>query len=513
MTPPSKLASLAYIEPQQQSMVKQLLREGNYEKALVAAKSYYNVVGLSKTEDAVKLMAEVLTKARGKTIGTAFCKVQLNDTMPIAEIIAPVIGNRVLQSIRIDSSVYDQAIEKLRDNSYSISAQLGCGNLLLLSDRPAEARMCFELALQLVAKSNNGKMSESVRSREAMRGWDGIARTIRDENDSALPADVFVRTIRARAMAQATAVGGTGLVMPEPIRDGANKLMESGIFKDDPGLASFQSPEDPCAKAANDPRLSSWLSKWQSNKDDDAMLRDHRIELQQILGKSNLPCLTLVGIGRAISFQSKDDWTESALYATAALHGHTELAAYPIGASKTRPIIDALNSVQSRLWKITDEGDLTFAEAQYTLNCDLVRWISDNDDDLRDARAYGLVGMAECLWLTGKNDAAVAAAESIDTTLMSIAEKRAASWIRGLSLFSTGRFSEAISQFQAVASDPTYKYSEEACRFLIVCLARSARTDEANDRLDEWIRHYRPSADQVKNVMDRMGIAPVGLSR
>ena len=121
--------------------------------------------------------------------------------------------------------------------------------------------------------------------------------------------------------------------------------------------------------------------------------------------------------------------------------------------------------------------------------------------------------MPRYLWLTGKNDAAVAAAESIDTTSMSTAEKRAASWIRGLSLFSTGRFSEAISQFQDLASDPTYKNSEEACRFLVVCLARFARPEEANDRLDEWIRHYRPSTDQVKNVMDRMGITPVGLSR
>jgi hypothetical protein len=243
------------------------------------------------------------------------------------------------------------------------------------------------------------------------------------------------------------------------------------------------------------------------------MLPDRRAQLLQLLGKTRLSCLSLISIGRAISFQSMDDWTEAAFYATAALHGHRELAGYPDGANESRPIIDALNSVQSRLWKIIDGGDLTFVDALYSLNCDLVRWIPADDSDLQDARAYGLIGRAECLWAMGKNDDAVSAAESIDTASMSAQEKQAAAWIYGLTLFSKDRFSEAINQFQVIATDPSYKYSEDAYRFLIVSLARCARTDEANGRLDDWIRRYHPNSQQVKSVLARMGIAPAALSR
>jgi tetratricopeptide (TPR) repeat protein len=368
--------------------------------------------------------------------------------------------------------------------------------------------MCFELALQLVAKSNNAKTSAAVRTQEAQRALDGVARTIRDENDFALPADAFVLTMRTRAIAQARGGGNRAIVMTDPVCEAAAELAPSGMLNGSLSLASLQSPEDPYIKAANDPSLSAWLNEWQRSRIDVAMLPDRRPQLLQLLGKTRLSCLTLISIGRAISFQSMDDWTEAAFYATAALHGHGELAGYPDGANESRPIIDAFDSVQSRLWKVIDGGDLTFIDALYSLNCDLVRWIPANDGDLQDARAYGLIGRAECLWAMGKNDDAISAAESIDVTSMSIQEKQAAAWIYGLTLFSKDRFSEAIDQFQVVAADPSYKYCEDAYRFLIVSLARSARTDEANYRLDEWIRRYHPNSQQVKSVLARMEIAP-----
>jgi tetratricopeptide (TPR) repeat protein len=538
----SKYADLDRIESQLQSKVNQLMAEGDYEAALANAKSYYNVVELNNTESAIRLVTAVLAKARNPKIADAFSNAQLIDIGALETDDAG--GKNILKTIRIDSTVYEQAIEDLRDKSENTSDQIACGNLLLLTDRPVEAQMCFELALQLVIKNNKDGSPGAQRVNEAARALDGIARAIRDEDESALRADAFVLIIRARSNAQEFGPSSTPMEIPDPIREAAADLTASGIFKDDPRFASLQlgdnpyaqsatdaslgssqssdgssteeasdatppslpSPEDPYIKAANDPSLAAWLREWQRNKVDVALLPDRRAELQQILAKTRLSCLTLIGIGRAISFQSTDIWTESAFYAAAIERGNSELASYSVGAKETRPIIDAFYTIKTRLWKMVDGGDNTFIDALYTLNCDLIHWIPAHDKKLRDARIHGFIGRAECLWAMGKIDDAVSAAESIDTSSLTANEKLSLAWIRGLSLFSKDRFSEAISQFRPVAANPKFIYSQQAYPFLIVSLARSARTDEANSLLDEWIRRYHPNSKQVASVLARMGV-------
>jgi tetratricopeptide (TPR) repeat protein len=540
---PSKFSSMGRIESQLRSTVNQLLAQGDYEAALADAKAYYNVIELKKTQEAVRLVTTVLAKARGEKIAEAFRDSQLVAQAPNPET-DDTGGESVLKTVRIDPSVYEQTIDDLRDESQNTGAQIACGNLLLLADRPIEARLCFELALQLVTKNDSEKAQGVQRVNEAARALEGIARAIRDEDDSAFRADEFVLMIRVRSSVQEIDSTTTPMEIPDPIREAAAKLTPSGIFKSDPRFASLQSPddpyteavidtapvssqssdgsftdeandlrpsslpspEDPYIKAANDPSLAAWLREWQRTKVDVALLPDRRVELQQILNRTHLTCLTLIGIGRAISFQSTDEWTEVAFYAAAVQHANSELASYTVGAKDSRPIIDALYSVKSRLWKLVDGGDSTFVDALYTLNCDLIHWIPADDRNLQDARTHGFIGRAECLWAMGKIDDAVSAAESINDASLTADEKLSVAWIRGLALFSKGRFSDAITEFQPVADHPQFTYSQQAYPFLIVSLARSDRTDEANNLLDEWIRRYRPNSEQVASVMAHMGI-------
>ena len=144
-----------------------------------------------------------------------------------------------------------------------------------------------------------------------------------------------------------------------------------------------------------------------------------------------------------------------------------------------------------------DNGDRNFVDALYVLNSDLVHWISDDDPSLRDAKAHGFVAEAECLWVMGKTNEALSAAQSINTASMNDEEKRAIAWIRGLTLYSTAQFSAAADQFQIVANYPEFKYGENASCLLAVSLARSQKLDEANIAFDEWVRRYHPN---VKNA-------------
>jgi tetratricopeptide (TPR) repeat protein len=498
------------------------MAQGQYEMALSEAKSLYNVSALAKTSDAVKLMASVLAKARGYAIADQFRREQSSNKLSHLGLGATGPGGGILRTIAVDSSIYEKAIQQRQDKTDNLDSVIGCGNLLLLADRPRDAQECFEFALQLAARGKDGKLAK-------MRiAIEGIARAIRDEDGSALRADAFVMSMKGKGStslfpvvsskfpdALDPALMGHAPVLPNMpdssisarAHAAAAAVVPSGIFNGDLELRNCESPEDPSVKASGDARLSAWLGEWQSTTFRSDNLKERRSELQQLLKDTPLSCLTLVGIARAISLQSNDDWTAAAFYAAAAWRGDKELRSYPAGSREARPILVALNSAKPTLWTVVDGGDRNFVDALYVLNSDLVQWISDNESSLRDAKAHGLVGAAECLWVWGKYDEALLAAQSIDTASMNDSEKRAVAWILGLALYSTDHFSDAATQFRVVASDQEFKYAESASSLLAVSLARSQRPQEANLAFDQWVRLYHPKIENAARVLDLMGMA------
>ncbi|MGD0464270.1 MAG: hypothetical protein ABSB74_17445 [Tepidisphaeraceae bacterium] len=482
----------------QRAKVRELMAQRKYEMALAEAKSYYNVAELAKTRDAIEVMSNALVKARGIAIANQFRREQSPAALTLLKLSGVAHRSGVLPTITVDSSVYEKAIHQLQDKTDNIESMIGCGNLLLLADRPRDARECFEFALQLAVR---GKAGKRVKARHAL---EGIARAIRDEDGSAIPADAFVLSIKGDPHLPANVPNNSIMAR---VHAAAANLAPSGIFANSPVLALCESPEDPSVKASGDARLAAWLEEWQRRRFRAEISKDRRDELQQLLKDTPLSCLTLVGIGRAVSMQSIDDWTAAAFYASAVLRGDRELRSFAAGAREVRPILVALNSAKPTLWSIVDNGDRNFVDALYVLNSDLVHWISKDDPSLRDAKAHGFVGAAECLWVIGKNDEALSAAQSIDTVSMNDEEKRAVAWIRGLTLYSTAHFPGAAAQFRSVASDPEFKYAETASCLLAVSLARSQKLDEANIAFDEWVRLYHPKVEDAARVLDQMGMA------
>ena len=64
----TKPGSISFVEYRERDNAKIYLSRSQYDAALSAAKAYYCVAELSKTPDAVKLIARILTKARGKKV-------------------------------------------------------------------------------------------------------------------------------------------------------------------------------------------------------------------------------------------------------------------------------------------------------------------------------------------------------------------------------------------------------------------------------------------------------------
>jgi hypothetical protein len=486
--------SITFVQARQRDKSKQLMATGRYESALEAAKSYYNVAEVSKTADAVKLIAAILGRERGKPTANEFRREQgiVSGTRNGTESVFP--SQPILSTLKVDSSCYESKIEELESEPENFDSMMGCGNLLLLSDSPRDARPRFEFALQIA----DGE--EPERPQRTAAALEGIVRTIRDEDGYARRADGFIRSLQSAALP----ITATNDCPAARIHAAAMKTALSGIFVRDSTSTHFEYPEDPSVKACNDPKLASWLSRWQEKAFSSNFVESTKSELLDLLNKSSLSSMELLSVGRSISIHSTDDWIAAALYAEAAMHADIELKQTSGTSLPTRQLLVAMTLAKSTLWRVVDEGDQTFLDQLFTLNRDLANNIPSNDQTMRNARIHGFIGAAECLWLRGKYSEAKDTLSPLDTLSLTIEQERAAAWIRGLISLSTNRYADARVQFQIVVNSPDFLYTERAYRWLIVCLAHTGKTAQANEVFDHWVRKFHPTTELAARVLELM---------
>ena len=167
----------------QKARVEALLAQGKFDKALAEAKSYYNETTLRETGRAADLVAEALRSSRDPVLAQEFIRLQQEQRNDQPG------NNHVLKSIKVDGSIYEPALRKTRGGSaqYPCSNLIAQGNLLLLADRPAEARQSFINACQHAA-GNQADLTLAL---------EGIARAIRAEDGGAGRANGFVASLQS----------------------------------------------------------------------------------------------------------------------------------------------------------------------------------------------------------------------------------------------------------------------------------------------------------------------------
>lgn len=159
-----------------------LTAAGKHEEALAAAKGYYNVCTLKNSAGAIDLVAQCLQSAHSDDAAIArrfkVQQIELATTQPTTTLPANVDAN-VLRSIKVDATPFLQAVDTFKLGDFnSLSAQ---GNLLLLADRPAEAKKCFEQSLQIA--TGDVQLAKAI---------EGVARAIRAETGAIGPANAYV---------------------------------------------------------------------------------------------------------------------------------------------------------------------------------------------------------------------------------------------------------------------------------------------------------------------------------
>lgn len=460
---------------------------------LAAAKGYYNLVNLKDTKVAIELLATVISNTNAPA-AEQFRKQQLSS------IVASDQLENVLESIVVDSAPFDGVIERLRDKFDSIDSQIGCGNVLLLADQPEEAQECFELALHLATKGKGGK------GRLVRESLSGIARSIRAQDGSVQRADAYILSLQQQALSSTSGESSRAALMSRSIREAVAQIPPSNLIPLDIEMITKLSPANPTAKASAEPKLVEWLKVWQRTIEAGGDISpSQRVELDTLLSESQLGCIALIDIGRAIHFQSSDNLTTAAFYGRAAVLAEHELHGYSASAKGARPILIALNSTRPLLWRVVDGGHRNLVGALFTLNTQLIERISPTDRSLADARLHGKIGAAECLFLMGRIDAGVAAALAIETDALQPKQRADVAWTRGLLLFEAHRYSEAVPELRIVADHPKDHYAKAALKRLSLALSWRGNAKEASEAFDRWRQLASPSEVEVASVRSLMG--------
>ncbi|HEX4052632.1 MAG TPA: M14 family zinc carboxypeptidase [Tepidisphaeraceae bacterium] len=190
-----------FVAEEQRAIVESLMAQGLYDQALAAAKSYYNVATLKDTAAAIDLVADVLNKSRGgrdPTIGLRFKTEQAStgpqSPLPAAGSVDPALQadvpsstNPSLDAITVDDSAYEPAIARTFTHAEeSYGSLIGRGNLLLLADRPVEARQCFTSACRFT-DGETGKLRNAL---------EGIARAVRAQSGGITEANALITAIQ-----------------------------------------------------------------------------------------------------------------------------------------------------------------------------------------------------------------------------------------------------------------------------------------------------------------------------
>jgi hypothetical protein len=172
----------------QAALVRLYLATGKPEQALPAAKTYFNYCLLENTPKATQLIAEALANGKDKTLLDRFVQQQSAAAAPATQ--PTDLGENVLKSIQVDPYPYQAKIADLAAGPQDFDTLTARGNLLLLSDKGAEAKEVFDKALSL-----------AFDQKHVSTGVANVARALRARDGNVAAANAYLLSLRTQASA------------------------------------------------------------------------------------------------------------------------------------------------------------------------------------------------------------------------------------------------------------------------------------------------------------------------
>jgi tetratricopeptide (TPR) repeat protein len=196
--------NVSVVEYLQAYRVRALLKMGKPQEALAVAKGLFNVCRMKSTASTLELLVDCLKAAlpgndaiierfrSEQTAGSVLSQssavsgqqsaVGSQPSALSSQLSAVGLRSSILDRIKVDSTAYDAAIQQYAGEDYG--SLVSRGNLLLLADRPKEARAAFEKAYALASDKDLATATE------------GIARCMRAEDGTIGRANAWLLSLR-----------------------------------------------------------------------------------------------------------------------------------------------------------------------------------------------------------------------------------------------------------------------------------------------------------------------------
>jgi hypothetical protein len=266
------------------------------------------------------------------------------------------------------------------------------------------------------------------------------------------------------------------------------------------------------AKSANpsDPALNAWLDRWLNEYASGKKVSDkERDDLWSLLSVTPLSSCRLLAVSSAFHKLSNDTATSAVFYSSAQNIVHTELNDPTCSREMAIRIVKQIKAIHKDykdvMWdRFMNHGEPQRNDDMLSLYKDFIDHCPSDSSELYDTLQSVRIGYAESLLQKGRQNEAIACAESIDRKSLTHGQLCQLSWTYGLALWGMHRAAEAKAQFQFVEQQEDSKFSVPAGAMLVELVADTGDRIAANRALDDYIRRQHPSADQVVPLLAKL---------
>jgi hypothetical protein len=262
-----------------------------------------------------------------------------------------------------------------------------------------------------------------------------------------------------------------------------------------------------------DAALVDWLVRWQHHQVDGKPLSpDEVYQFKDVLDKSPLSAVTMLDLGHAFHFASRDVELTTQIYQAASVRVQRELNDVRTTSERSLSIIQALNDHLSDykplLWySIEEQGHWQNAEILYRLYDGFVRHVPVDDDELQKASVHPRIGEAECLYIMGRYADAEKILSGVPVDSLTEGERDSYNWIDGMLYMRVRNYQAAIDPLQAVAEDKHSKHSTLAEQLLIQAMCNIGKLDEARALYQDYLTRVSPQSTSARILRESLDAA------
>lgn len=245
-------------------------------------------------------------------------------------------------------------------------------------------------------------------------------------------------------------------------------------------------PSDLPAVCEADPVLQSAITKWcDAARTGGALTEADRSELHRAIASSTLDPSSLLAIADCIKRYAKAETLVAGLLAQRA--SEVVLAEpHSDDPAQFARRVRLLMEIKKTFWYCIDKSDRRLVASQLKVCEVLSRVRANQEPELEEARVSSVIGAAECLYLLGSSEDALARLDSLSNKArLTKRQTVSVAWARALALCALDRYSEAIPQLEYCASENGFDHQVDSLGMLTLANIRDGQLDAAERHLSQ----------------------------